>query len=336
MPRIRNVKPEFFTDSDICEQPPLHRLLYVGLWCHADRDGRLEDKPRELKVKILPYDDCNVDAMLFDLHGAGFVIRYQVDGVRYLCIPKFPKHQKFNKDEKPRGLPGPEAGTPVAPLPHPPGTPVAPLREGAKRPDIRTSDIRTSDVGHLTNGATPASTGVAPAGGVSPAVIRLAEANCDAPIDWGERMDAVFREATGAVYSQTEHQRRKALTQLMQQKDWSEEEALRRWRRALSPAGKKRKSVATWLELAWAWNHFAGELESPSGSAVSNPGRGGDEGDRPACAFPGCGDSSDAELFGVLMCNRHVGEGDRAIGAKRSKPEVQAWLRQSARKAGAA
>ena len=41
MARIRTIKPEFFTSDDICALSPLARLLYVGLWCEADREGRL-------------------------------------------------------------------------------------------------------------------------------------------------------------------------------------------------------------------------------------------------------------------------------------------------------
>jgi hypothetical protein len=108
MARTRYTKPEFFTDEDLCAFPPLHRLLYQGLWLYEDRDGRLEDKPRELKFKVLPYDDCDVDSMLQDFADAGFLVRYRgPNGKRYLCTPTMPVHQKFHCDEKPRGLPAP-------------------------------------------------------------------------------------------------------------------------------------------------------------------------------------------------------------------------------------
>lgn len=118
MARIRSIKPDFFTHAELCDLSPLHRLLFAAMWCHADRDGRLEDRPRELKVKCLPYDDCDVDAMLWDLHRKGQIIRYEVDGHRYLAIPSFASHQKFHRDEKPRGFPPPPA-VEVAPSPVP-------------------------------------------------------------------------------------------------------------------------------------------------------------------------------------------------------------------------
>lgn len=110
MARIRSIKPEFFTDSDLSELSPLHRLFFAGLWCHVDREGRAEDKPKELKVKILPYDDCNADALLQDLHDAGFIERYVVDGKRYLGIPNFLRHQHPHIKEPQSTIPAPTRG----------------------------------------------------------------------------------------------------------------------------------------------------------------------------------------------------------------------------------
>lgn len=121
MPRLRTLKPAFFTHEVLAELSPLHRLLYQGLWCHADRAGRLEDRPRYLKTVILPYDDCNVDAMLDELQSRGFVLRYVVDGVRLLAIPTFLKHQKPHVRESKAVLPGPGQGTTKAVPKHSPG-----------------------------------------------------------------------------------------------------------------------------------------------------------------------------------------------------------------------
>ncbi len=150
MPRSRTLKPEFFTDADLCELPPLHRLLYAGLWGQADRRGVFLDKPRELKTKLLPYDSCDVDAMLSDLQQRGFVRRYVARGYRCGYLPKLPKHQHFHKDEKQSDLPGPEASEvpPVAtprpaefqstPAPPQPGADAvaAPPEPGANTPVI--------------------------------------------------------------------------------------------------------------------------------------------------------------------------------------------------------
>jgi hypothetical protein len=98
MPRIRTIKPEFFLDDEVAALKPLTRLLYVGLWTQADRAGRLKDKPTRIKAAILPYDRCNVDAMLDELVTPGFITRYHVDGHDYIEIRNFGSHQRFNNE----------------------------------------------------------------------------------------------------------------------------------------------------------------------------------------------------------------------------------------------
>lgn len=56
MARARNIKPSFFTNLELGECSPLARLLFIGLWCIADRKGRLEDKPKQIKIQTIPYD----------------------------------------------------------------------------------------------------------------------------------------------------------------------------------------------------------------------------------------------------------------------------------------
>jgi hypothetical protein len=150
--RIRNIKPDFFTDAELCDLSPLHRLLFQALWCQADRDGILEDKPRELKVKCLPFDDCDVEGMLWDLHSTGFIVRYEVGGERLIHIQGFATHQKFHRDEKPRGLPTPDLGTVRAPCQHPADT--LPARGATSDPASDTKvppRASTPDIGCLTS-----------------------------------------------------------------------------------------------------------------------------------------------------------------------------------------
>ena len=63
MARIRTIKPEFFTSEDIVSLSPLARLLYVALWCEADKEGRLVWKPLTFKLRYLPADDCDIKAV---------------------------------------------------------------------------------------------------------------------------------------------------------------------------------------------------------------------------------------------------------------------------------
>ena len=117
MARARNIKPAFFLNDELAELPPLTRLLFIGLWCIADRDGYLEDKPNKIKAEILPYDNCNVDNMLDELNGE-FITRYSFEGKRYIFIKNFSKHQNPHMKEKASEIPRIEQiedGTVLAP-----------------------------------------------------------------------------------------------------------------------------------------------------------------------------------------------------------------------------
>lgn len=107
MSRARNIKPGFFKNDQLAECHPLARILFAGLWCEADREGRLEDRPKRLKVECLPYDDCDVDALLSDLAKRGFIQRYEVNGVAYIAIAEFLKHQNPHQRESASVIPGP-------------------------------------------------------------------------------------------------------------------------------------------------------------------------------------------------------------------------------------
>lgn len=105
--RIRALKPGFFRNEHLCELSPMHRLAFAGLWCCADRDGRLEDRPKRLKADIFPYDDCDMDDLLDDLAAAGFIERYAIEAARYVRIPSWAKHQHPRQDEAPSVIPSP-------------------------------------------------------------------------------------------------------------------------------------------------------------------------------------------------------------------------------------
>jgi len=98
--RIRSIKPEFFKHEELADLEPLARLLFIGLWCLADCEGRMLDRPRRIKVEVLPYDDCDVPDMLGALDQWGFISRYVVGEVRVIEIVGFKKHQRISGKEK--------------------------------------------------------------------------------------------------------------------------------------------------------------------------------------------------------------------------------------------
>ena len=81
MARSRNIKPGFFVNDLLGELPPKTRILFIALWGQADRDGRLEDRPKRIKVLALSYDEIDTDEALSELHRTGFIERYQVEGI---------------------------------------------------------------------------------------------------------------------------------------------------------------------------------------------------------------------------------------------------------------
>lgn len=106
MARIRTIKPEFFTSDDICSLTMPARLLYIGIWCEADKEGRLEWSPRNLKRRYLPDDSVDIEALCSELLDRGLVVPYG-DDLAY--IPKFSKHQHINPRESASKLPDPDA-----------------------------------------------------------------------------------------------------------------------------------------------------------------------------------------------------------------------------------
>lgn len=106
--RARNLKPGFFKNEALAECTPLARLLFAGLWCLADREGRMEDRPKRIRAELLPYDDGSVDDMLTELHEAGFILRYATAGGRFIQVVNFGKHQNPHCKEQASTIPAPD------------------------------------------------------------------------------------------------------------------------------------------------------------------------------------------------------------------------------------
>jgi hypothetical protein len=107
MARIRTIKPEFFTSDDVCALSPFARLMFIGCWCEADREGRLEWRPRTLKRKYLPEDVCDADVVAQELVDKGLIALY---GQGLAVVSGFKKHQVINLREAQSKLPEPPEG----------------------------------------------------------------------------------------------------------------------------------------------------------------------------------------------------------------------------------
>lgn len=111
MARARNIKPALFKNEILGVADPLYTLMFEGLWLLADRAGRLEDRPLRIKAEVFPYrEGLDVGQILSWLHTNGFITRYEVNGVRYIEIKNFEKHQNPHKNEPESEIPSPSAG----------------------------------------------------------------------------------------------------------------------------------------------------------------------------------------------------------------------------------
>lgn len=105
MPRIRTIKPEFFTSEDVSALPLRARLTWIGLWTHCDDHGRTKDVPRLIKAALWPLDNVDLNDVEEDLGvlaAHGRIVRYSVDGRQYLAVVNWHVHQAINRPGKPR------------------------------------------------------------------------------------------------------------------------------------------------------------------------------------------------------------------------------------------
>ena len=109
--RGRNIKPGFWVNEVLGNLPFEYRLLFMGLWCLADRAGLLEDRPERIHAQLFPYDaSVDVDAGLAVLAEKGFLVRYEAESLRCIHVVNFRKHQSPHHTERASVLPGPCGG----------------------------------------------------------------------------------------------------------------------------------------------------------------------------------------------------------------------------------
>ncbi|MFV3014647.1 hypothetical protein ACM9HO_02815, partial [Pseudomonas sp. KHB2.9] len=105
MARSRNIKPGFFSNEHLAELDFATRLLFIGMWTEADREGRLEDRPRRLKMALFPADNVDIEFMLNGLESYGFIRRYVANGCRAIQIVSWAKHQNPHVKEAKSTIP---------------------------------------------------------------------------------------------------------------------------------------------------------------------------------------------------------------------------------------
>lgn len=107
MARSRNIKPGFYKNEDLAECSVWARFIFPGLWMMADREGRLEYRPKRIKGELLPYDNQDTEPLLRELEKHGFILIYEVEGTEFIQIINFAKHQNPHHREAESEIPPP-------------------------------------------------------------------------------------------------------------------------------------------------------------------------------------------------------------------------------------
>ncbi len=97
MARIRSQHPGQWTDEHFVSMSPFARLLTLALRNEADDQGIFEWKPVTLKMRLLPADNVDIQALLEELISNEQVTSYEVDGRKYGAIRNFCRFQRPKK-----------------------------------------------------------------------------------------------------------------------------------------------------------------------------------------------------------------------------------------------
>lgn len=144
--RARNLKPGTFKNELLAVADPIYTLIFQGLWCLSDREGRLEDRPGKIHIEINPGRAFETtERALAWLSENGFIVRYEIGGVRCIWVVEFSKHQNPHQKEPPSKLP-PYQQKPV-PTPDKPGA--SPVQEQSEHESGPASSLNP-DSGFLT------------------------------------------------------------------------------------------------------------------------------------------------------------------------------------------
>lgn len=109
--RMRLIKPGIMSNEVLCDLGPYAYILFTGLWMLADREGRLEYRPKRIKALAMPLwsevDAEAVENLLENLCKSGFILVYEVAGIRYIQIATWCDHQHPDPREAKSKLPPP-------------------------------------------------------------------------------------------------------------------------------------------------------------------------------------------------------------------------------------
>ena len=105
--RARNIKPGFYKNEQLAECSFEARLLFPGLWMMADREGRLENRPKKIKAEVFPFDSVDVKSLLDELCVNDLILCYEIEGCKFIQVANFLKHQMPHHKEANSIIPAP-------------------------------------------------------------------------------------------------------------------------------------------------------------------------------------------------------------------------------------
>ncbi len=106
MPRIRCIKPEFFSDEKLSPLDPTTRLVFLGLVSMADDFGRLLDNEKIIDAFIFPNSSENCRESLATLSRTCRIRRGKAsNGAKIIEIVNWDRHQKVDKPNRNNCLP---------------------------------------------------------------------------------------------------------------------------------------------------------------------------------------------------------------------------------------
>ena len=101
MARKRMIDPSLWADSKFAKLSPNAKVMFIGIFCNADDEGRLPGESAYLSSVIFPFEGFTVekakkirDEVLSLMKS---VVLYEVDGCEYIQLKKWHDYQVINK-----------------------------------------------------------------------------------------------------------------------------------------------------------------------------------------------------------------------------------------------
>ena len=98
MAKIRMIKTEVRTSEKVASWPIEVRYFWILFWGYVDDHGKGKDNALLIKADCFPLDENitaeTIEKWLSILADSGVIVRYEVDGTRYVAVKNWSEHQK--------------------------------------------------------------------------------------------------------------------------------------------------------------------------------------------------------------------------------------------------